>query len=214
MANSSERKKALVGWSFNNSGFFSNTQLQKFLFFYELFSKIDGDSYELEGLKGYKNGPVFSSVFGDVKYEQNFRADCGRQFESRSNLVNEQRAKLSNFLVKCLGNKLSEFTHKMNIWAAKRSEIEKGGLQVPLSEDDFTQNDADILRAIETAYPESYIDAVKTLSISGKTFLYFKADEQRLSDDIYDALNEVALDPDFDSPVYISFSETGELLLD
>ena len=116
--------------------------------------------------------------------------------------------------MKTLGNKLSEFTHKMNIWAVKRDEIEKGGFQVPLNECDFTENDADVLRTIEAAYPESYIDAVKTLDISGKTFVYFKADEERLSDGVYDALNEVALDPDFDTPVYISFSETGELLLD
>lgn len=214
MAYSSERKQALVGWFVNNSGFTTNVQLQKFLFFYELFSKIDGDSYELDGLKGYKNGPVFSAVFGDIKYDENFKATCGRQFQSLPHLVNEPRAKLSDFLVKCLGNKLSEFTHQMNIWAVKRDEIEKGGYQIPLSEDDFTEKDADILRAIETAYPNSYIDAVETYSINGKTFVYYKADKNRLSDRVYDVLNEVSFDPDFDSPVYISFSETGELLLD
>lgn len=214
MVNSSERKQALVGWSFNNNDFFSTMQLQKFLFFYELFSKIDGDNYELEGLKGYKNGPVFSAVFGDVKHEENFRAICGEQFKSRADLVNEPRAKLADFLVKCLGNKLSEFTHEMNIWSVKRAEIEQGVLQVPLNENDFTENDADILRAIEEAYPESYIDSVKVLNISGKAFIFFKSDEKRLSEGVRDVLNEVAFDPKFDSPVYISFSEAGELLLD
>lgn len=214
MTYSSERKRALVGWSFNNASSFTNVQLQKFLFFYELLSKIDGDSYELDGLKGYKNGPVFSTVFGDVKYDDNFKSDCGKQFQSRANLVNESRAKLAGFLVKCLGNKLSEFTHNMNIWAVKRDEIEKGERQVPLSEEDFTDNDAAALRAIETAYPESYIDSVETINISGKTFIYFKSDENRLSNNVYDILYEVALDSEFDSPVYISFSEEGELLLD
>ncbi len=214
MANSSERKQALVGWSFNNAGFISNVQLQKFLFFYELFSKIDGDSYELDGLKGYKNGPVFSAVFGDMKYDEKFKADCGRQFQSRAYLVNEPRAKLADFLVKCLGNKLSEFTHEMNIWAAKRDEIESGERQVPLSEDDFTEKDAAVLQAIETAYPESYIDSVETCNVNGKTFVYSKADKKQLTDEVYDTLYEVSLDPEFDSPVYISFSETGELLLD
>ncbi len=214
MAYSSERKQALVGWFVNNTGFVTNVQLQKFLFFYELFSKIDGDSYELVGLKGYKNGPVFSTVFSDIKYGENFKDNCGKQFQSRSYLVNESRAKLADFLVKCLGNKLSEFTHQMNIWAVKRTNIESGEYQVPLSEDDFTENDADTLRTIEKAYPESYIDAVETYSTNGKTFIYFKADKSRLSDKVYDVLNEVSLDPDFDSPVYISFSETGELLLD
>lgn len=214
MAYSSERKQALVGWSYNNASLFSNTQLQKFLFFYELFSKIDGDDYELNGLKGYENGPVFSAVFGDVKYVDNFRETCGRQFQARADLVNESRAKLSDFLVKCLGNKLSEFTHEMHIWSAKRSEIEKGVRQVPLSEDDFTENDASILRSIEIAYPESYIDSVKTLNIGGTVFIYFKDDEERLSDSVYNTLNEAVFNCNLNSPVYISFSETGELLLD
>jgi hypothetical protein len=214
MANSSERKQALIGWSYNNAGFFSNTQLQKFLFFYELFSKIDGDRYELDGLKGYKNGPVFSSVFGDVRYDETFRAECGKMFPTRASMVNEPRAKLSDFLVKSLGNRLSEFTHMLNIWAVKRTEIESGGRNIPLSEDDFTEHDAAVMRDIERAYPESYIDSVATHNISGKTFVFFKADADRITPAVYEALSEVAFDPDFDSPVYISFSETGELLLD
>lgn len=214
MTYSSERKKALVGWTVNNAGFTSNVQHQKFLFFYELFSKIDGDDYELDGLRGYKNGPVFSAVYGDDKYDNNFKAECGKQFQARSHLVNESRAKLAKFLVKCLGNKLSEFTHEMDIWAAKRAEIERGERQVPLSESDFTENDANMLRDIELAYPESYIDSVETYSVNGKTFVYFKSDKERLTDEVRDTLYEVSLDPEFDSPVYISFSETGVLLLD
>lgn len=214
MAYSSERKQALIGWSYYNAGFDSNMQLQKFLFFYELFSKVDGDSYELDGLKGYKNGPVFSTVFGDIKYDDNFIESCIKQFHTKANSVNESRAKLSGFLVKCLGNKLSEFTHGMNMWASKRSEIENGIHQVPLCEDDFSENDATILRSIEVAYPESYIDSVEILNISGTTFIYFKDDEKRLSDSVRDTLNEAASNCDLDNPVYISFSETGELLLD
>lgn len=214
MTYSSERKQALVGWLINNEDHATNLQLQKFLFFYELFSKIDGDEYELDGLKGYRNGPVFSAVFGDIKYDDHFKADCGKQFQSRAHLVNESRAKLAGFFVKSLGNKLSEYTHRMNIWSAKRNEIERGLYQIPLSEEDFTEKDADALRAIEAAYPESYIDAVELYSTNGKTFIYYKADKGYLTDKVYDVLNEISLDPDFDSPVYITFDEKGELLLD
>jgi hypothetical protein len=214
MVNSSERKQALIGWSFNNAGFFSDTQLQKFLFFYELFSKTDGDSYELDGLKGYKNGPVFSGVFGDVRYNENFRAACGKMFSSRANMINEPRAKLADFLVKSLGSKLSEFTHMLNIWSVKQAEIESGGLQIPLCEGDFTEHDAAVFREIERAYPESYIDSVGTRGINGKTFVFFKADAERLSGTVMEALNEAAYDPDLDSPVYVSFSETGEPIFD
>lgn len=214
MAYSSERKQVLVGWAVNNADFNSNIQFQKFLFFYELFSKIDGDSYELDGLKGYKNGPIFSAVWGDMRYDDNYKSDCGKKALSTTCPVNESRAKLAIFLVKCLGSKFSEFTHNMNIWSVKRDEIEKGEQQVPLSENDFTETDATSLRAIETAYPESYIDSVETYSINGKTFVYFKDDKELLSDKVLDTLNEVSLDSDFDNPVYISFNEMGELLLD
>ena len=213
MANSSERKQALVGWSYNNAGYISNTQLQKFLFFYECFSKIDGDTYELEGLKGYINGPVFSTVFGDVRYNDGFTATCGEIFLSRRDMVNEHRAKLSNFLVKSLGNRLSEFTHGLNIWASKRLEIEKGTYQVPLDEADFTEHDASIFRNIERAYPESYIDMVDMRNIGGKIFVFFKTDADKINS-VIEALSEAAYDTDFNSPVYISFNEMGELLLD
>ncbi len=214
MSYSSERKQVLIGWYLSNVDLLSNTQLQKFLFFYELFSKIDGDSYELDDLKIYKNEPVFSTVFSDMKYDDNFKDSCSKQFQSHSYLVNTSRAKLADFLVKCLGNKLSEFTYKLNIWTAKCAEVEQGKFQVPLHENNFTEDYAATLRTIEAAYPESYIDSIKTYSINDKIFIYFKADEKHMSDKVHDILYKVSLNPEFDSPIYISFSETGELLLD
>ena len=214
MAYSSERKQALVGWSCTKAGFTSNMQLHKFLFFYEFFSKIDGDTYELEGLKGYKNGPVFSTVFADVRYDEKFKASCAGKFPSLACMVNERRAKLADFLVKSLGNKLSEFTHALNIWATKRAEIEGGGYQVPLDEQDFSEHDAAIFRDIEIAYPESYVESVDILNINGKAFVFFKTDADRLNETVLEALNEAAYDPEFNSPIYVLFSETGELLLD
>ena len=215
MAYSSKRKQALVGWFYNNAEFApSNVQLHKFLFFYECFSKIDGDDYELEGLKGYRNGPVFGSVYADNTYGDNFKTSCRGAFPMLSHMVNNSRAKLSRFLVAILGNKLSEFTHMMNIWAVKQAEIERGCRHIPLNEDDLSEHDTAVLRDIERAYPKTYIDSVDVETIDGKAFIYFKADANRLTEEVYETLYEVASDPDFDSPIYITFNETGELLLD
>lgn len=214
MANSSERKQTLVGWAYNNAGFFLNIQLQKFLFFYECFSKIDGDTYELSGLKGYRNGPVFSAVWGDARYDANFKDSCTEMFALRADTINERRAKLSGFLVRILGNKLSEFTHRLNIWAAKRLEIDRGASQVPLNEEDFSEHDTTVFRDIERSYTEEYIDSVDMRNINGKVFVFLKSDENQLTDSIMEELNEASYDSEFDSPVYISFSETGKLLLD
>ncbi|MCL2088225.1 MAG: hypothetical protein FWH14_01960 [Oscillospiraceae bacterium] len=214
MANASERKQALVGWANNNAGFNSGIQLQKFLFFYECFSKVDGDTYELDGLKGYKNGPVFSGVYGDNRYDAaNHNPRCNAMYAYQVGVINEPRAKLSAFLVDCLGSKISDFTHKLNIWAAKEDEIKRNP-NVSLDEADFSEKDGSVFRNIERAYPESYIDSVNTLNLYGKTFIYFKNDKKRLTETVHNALNEAAHDPEFDSPVYITFGETGELLLD
>ena len=214
MASSSERKRALVGWFVNNTGFHSDVQLQKFLFFYECFSKINGDACDFEGLKGYKNGPVFDSVLSDAKREQNFKNACREKFLHLSSMVDARRAKLSAFLVMTLGSKLSDFTHFLNIWAAKRNEIENGARYLPLNEIDFNEHDEAIFRDIEFAYPESYIDSVDVRAINGKAFVTFKSDANRLTDEILDALAEVSYDPSFDTPVHVSFSESGGLLLD
>ena len=70
---SSDRKLSLSGWLQENNtlSYFSPLRLQKFLFFYEAFSKADGDYSDFSHLKGYKRGPVFSQVWGDTqKIEQ------------------------------------------------------------------------------------------------------------------------------------------------
>jgi hypothetical protein len=214
MVNSSIRKQALVGWFCNNTRIFSNMQLQKFLFFYECFSKIDGDVYELEGLKGYKNGPVFSAVLGDMRSDDNFKDYCQDKFLSSSDTVNERRAKLSNFFMNILGNKLSEFTHEFNIWAVKKKEIENGEQFVSLNEHDLSEHDITIFQTIKSVYPESYIDSVDVIHINGKAFVFYKTDSNRLNNIAIEALNEISYDPEFTNPVYLTFTETGELLLD
>ena len=65
MVYSNKRKLLLSGWLKENGSVEYNTslKLQKYLLFYELFAKIDGDYYDLSSLKGYKRGPVFSTVW-------------------------------------------------------------------------------------------------------------------------------------------------------
>ena len=67
MLNSSKRKLALAGWlkTKDPEEFADHLKLQKFLFFYEIVSKIEGQEYELTNLKGYTDGTVFSNVYSD-----------------------------------------------------------------------------------------------------------------------------------------------------
>ena len=72
MVNSNARKLCLSGWLMNN-GFHeynSPLKLQKFLLFYESFTKIEGEKADFSSLKGYKCGPVFSNVWEDYTKER------------------------------------------------------------------------------------------------------------------------------------------------
>ena len=72
MINSNNRKLALSGWLKENNPreYSTPIKLQKFLLFYELFSKIDGEISDLSHLRGYKIGPVFCDVWGDYTKER------------------------------------------------------------------------------------------------------------------------------------------------
>jgi hypothetical protein len=205
----------LVGWWLKNrQEFLTDTQLQKFLFFYEVFSKIDNDEYELDGLKGYKRGPVFSAVYTDCKYENNYKQVCLEVFSETKNFVNETRAKLAKFLVKLLGKDLSDFTHVLNIRDSKRDRIETGEYQVPLDESDFSEEDAVKFIEIKEAYPDFYIDDVEIFERGNKVFVISKCEINKLDEKAEDAIDLIVSDTTIESPVYISFDEDGGLLID
>lgn len=68
MIYSNNRKRCLSGWLHQNSEIAYNTalKLQKFLLFYECFSKVSGEEADFGHLRGYKRGPVFSQVWGGI----------------------------------------------------------------------------------------------------------------------------------------------------
>jgi hypothetical protein len=53
---------------------------------------LDGDIYELSGLKGNKNRPVFSTVFGDNRYNARFINECVEKYNENPLYVNNERA--------------------------------------------------------------------------------------------------------------------------
>lgn len=75
---SNNRKQYLSGWLKNNyySAYETPIKLQKFLFFYESFSKVRDQIVDFSYLKGYKKGPVFSQVWGDYTKERDEFDQC------------------------------------------------------------------------------------------------------------------------------------------
>lgn len=215
---SSKRKQAVSGWlkENNKEGFYASLKLQKFLFFYETLSKIDGDKSEFDYLKGYEKGPVFSEVYGDYLYRKGEFID-GAEYAYNKNpeMVNEQRAEFSSFLISILNQEeLSSLTHELNIWKAKENQIKKGIKQVPLCSKDLAQEDVSILNVLRETYTPTYIDSVKVLEISDKSFVFKKEDFSNLSDEQREALLEISNDETIENPVYVNISEDGVVLID
>lgn len=127
MVNSNARKLALSGWlkEHGKRAYDSPLKLQKYLLLYEALSKVDGEQADFSNLRGYKRGPVFSRVFGDYTYERKaFDTEADKAYRSNSIQIDEERAALSSFIVGVLSEKeLSDLTHKMNLWSAKKTAL-------------------------------------------------------------------------------------------
>jgi hypothetical protein len=222
MVYSDNRKQILSGWLQEKSAicFNSSLKLQKFLFFYESFSKVENDTYDFNKLKGYENGPVFSSVFGDYRHDEaGFRIATQEAFNKNPEQVNEVRANLSSFIVKIMTEReLSLFTHKFNMWNSKKKEIIENKIKdVGLDESDFNENDISLLNTLKTAYSDEYIDSVSVFSIDDKSFVITKKDAEKLSKlpkESKDSLFVIAKDKSLFNPIYISLDSDGVIIVD
>lgn len=215
---SSDRKRTLSGWLKTNDSntFTSNLKLQKFLFFYEAFSEVEGDKSEFDSLKGYQNGPVFSNVYGDVVHNRDvFSENVDKMYSENKSIISNDRANLSNFLVKIMNEEeISDLTHQFNIWKSKEERINNGEKQVPLSKEDFNSEDISMVNALKQMYPKEYVDSVSVLDLEKKSFVLNKDDLQKCTDDHLDAFLKLAENETLDNPVYVSFDENGVMILD
>ncbi|MCI9257862.1 hypothetical protein [Acutalibacter sp.] len=215
---SNERKLALSGWLNENhrSSYSSSLKLQKFLFFYECFSKVDGEEHDFSNLKGYKNGPVFSRVYGDyTKDRSEFNHEVVRAYHEQQHAVSEVRAAQCAFLVGTLSeSELSSLTHEFNIWSAKKERILSGEYQVSLDESDFGTEDAGIVRQLQSAFPYDMIKNSSIIAVDGKYFVLSNDDAEKLTPTHEDTISALALNAELHNPIYLELDEDGRLLVD
>lgn len=215
---SNRRKLELSSWlkKYQPREFSQNLRLQKFLFFYEAFSKIDGDpDTDFNYLKAYPNGPVFSNVYGDYTYQTRaFWYHLNEIAKSPIESINEERAKLAGFIVKILNEKeLSDLTHEFDAWKKYEPAIKRGEIRITISEDDFTQNDFALLEMLRDMYPTEMIDNTEVISIMDKNFIISKEDFANLTEEHKQVFLTLA-DEDLRNPVYVELSDEGVLLID
>lgn len=192
-------KKKLCGWLQENhiELYNSSLKLQKFLFFYECFSKVKGLPYDFSGLKGYLQGPVFSSIYGcytkerewfDIEVYNSFHMDLSFQGRVMDDLTVDQAAFLCNIMTE---SEISEITHHMNIWSAKADRIRAGEKQVPLDESDFNEADTCFVTDLSRMYSRELIDNMYVVPVMNKRFLFSKNDAKDLTDEHRFVLREL-----------------------
>ncbi|MCL1896776.1 MAG: hypothetical protein FWG03_09535 [Clostridiales bacterium] len=225
MNDSTTRKLALSGWLHKTSvtDYGNPLKHQKFLFFYESLSKVLHDEYDLTGLRGYKHGPVFSSVW-DERNDQagSFLDKASHAYQKHPELVNAGRAAVGLFVVQAFTTEeLIRITHSMNIWKAKRDEIKKslvpGRRQergVPLTEEDFNRHDSSMMLRIAAAFTFEFVNSVRVINVGSANFAFPVKDAERLTPEQYDVLFQLDSDGDLENPVYAYIDVDGAIVVD
>lgn len=216
MINSSPRKLALSHWLKSNypNEYSQNFKHQKFLFFYEAFSKSQNKEAELSGLQGWDNGPVFSAVWGDRRHEESdFIESMKRANEDFHSLIDNEIAIKSAFLMRIMNKRsLIDLTHSFNIWNCKEGLINLYN-KVSLSEHDLSEDDVIKLDMLFNLYSVETIKNTAIYSYLGYSFLFSKSDFEDLTQEHFAALNELVENGSVEQISYVEL-ENGVLLID
>lgn len=215
---STERKMVLSGWlkTHQPNDYAISLKLQKFLFLYEAFSKVENDNYEFTSLEGWKNGTVFCNVWNDYTKSRNvFDRSADSLYNSNAEPVDLSRASVCGFITSVLNEQeLSELSHCFNIWKKEEDKIKKGIFHVKLSDDNFDDSDIKLVNMLKSMYPLDFVKNSVVLNMGNYHYVLSKDDHKRLTDAHYDALAELAENEELKNPVYVEIDEEGCLVVD
>lgn len=214
--NTSDSRIKKVAWLNNRQDIssYSKLQLQKFLFFYEMFQFAESKEYDFSSLKAYKNGPVFSNFYGDITYREDEVLDSIKRFSDGldSGDIDEENALTSKFLIETLtDSELSSLSHEFNFWNTHNKEISENIKQIDMKERDITQEDIDLVQLIKISEPEYNYKIIK---IANKRFVVSEEDFNKLSENHLELLDILSVDDNLLNPVYIKVDCEGRLLID
>lgn len=218
MIHSNERKLCLSGWLKHNyqKEYDTPLKLQKFLLFYEAFSKVSGEKTDFSHLRGYERGPVFSDVWGDyTKEREAFNRAVEASFSAAGQDIDENRARKSAFVVRILSEQeLSDFTHHLNLWKCKEERIQRGEYQVDLEESDFNEDDYELIHTLELMYPDDMVKHSVVKDIGEHHFIIPEGEIPRLTEEHIIALHTMCEKEELHNPIYVDIDEGGRLIVD
>ena len=218
MIYSNERKLSLSGWlkENNNTSYDISLKLQKFLLFYEALAKVSGENHDFNYLRGYKKGPVFSTVWGDYTKERaEFNMAAQKAYDENPEYINVDRAEKCAFIVSTMTEEeLSVLTHQMNLWKSKKDRIMSGEYQVDLDESDFNYNDEKLINALDAMYSTKMVKNSKIIRLDEKYFVFSESDSELLTEKHFDIMLTLAKNEKLHNPVFVDIDEEGRLLID
>ena len=219
MIYSNSRKLTLSAWLkiYREAEYNTPLKLQKFLFFYEAFTKVaEDESADFDHLRGYKNGPVFSNVWGDYTKERGaFERKANECYELYGKNIDTSRALQCSFIVATLSEQeLSALTHEMNIWKKQERFIIQGCSQVPLYESDFNEADYQIIETLGRMYPVEMIESSEIVKVDNYYFVMSKVNFTKLTEEHLDILMALSSSEELHNPVFLSIDEEGGLMID
>lgn len=215
--NSSKEKVALAKWLYHNDerSYQNPRKLQKFLFFYEAFSKVMGEPYDLGKFRIWINGPVESVLYGDYTYRG---SHLKKAMESNQESIQEDIAKRASFLVQILNTKeISELSHKFDYWktpAQRFGDDELRRKNVAGHEQDFSKKDFKMAKELFDLYDTEFIDNSVVVHTLGKHFVLSKNDFDNLSEKQQEVLDTLSEDKSLMNPVFVEIDADGSLLVD
>ncbi|HHK0762447.1 TPA: hypothetical protein ACQQME_002692, partial [Enterococcus hirae] len=178
--------------------------------------------FYLDYLKGYKNGPVYSDVYGDYTYRiEEFQAKIEEIINETKDkitssvfeIINEDVAKKAAFLVSILSkSELSELSHEFDIWRSKQERIDAGEKQVKLELGDLSSKDKLLAKELYDLYSLEYIENSSVISVNETKFIIDKNQRALVTSELEEVLEEISKEEE-DNPIYISI-EDGVIVVD
>ncbi|MCG2371377.1 DUF4065 domain-containing protein [Staphylococcus epidermidis] len=190
----------------------SPLQIQKFLFFSEMFNLVTNENYTLHKLRAYKNGPVFSDVYGDITYRKSELLEELDTIEMKYNSTQEENLNKALFITNTQTDEdLSEITHNLDLWYSKIDLINQNTQNIPIRNNDITDRDKKSISNFREY--ANYLSNYQIIKIKDKIFLVNNNDIDKLEDNMLQTLEMISDDNNLVNPVYVDI-EDGVLLID
>ena len=201
---SDKDKFTKLAWLYKNSdGSLSPLQLQKFLFFYEMFSKINGNKYNISSLRAFPNGPVFSNVYGDYLYDRPNLLEKLNQITDFS-IICDRVANISQLIIESMTeNELSSLTHKFDLWSVHEKEIELGHRNITIKEKDISNKDVNQIEILFKYYSNLEELGYKSIRITDKVFMISKENAEDIKREHSETLDLLSTKDNLINPIFI-----------